>query len=421
LCYQYRSFSLCSLDVVVAQDQSPPYGMDKGIWVLKDVKPDFETQDDTDAYYNNKVDISETSVKGSLSWRDSDCSGTEWGTSSWEELPLVLEPVVGQNTTLIAEVGGSQSCSGRHVNAYTKLAVGDRDLNPIADVSFDSSDPKPAPVSVKVPWEGPWGKIGDTLTVTIVANVPGAAALHHYLNYIYAYQAEAPSIAPNTSELSPKTELGWKSETKEVAEVIDEPCPGECVDSGARISSISREVEVFHCWDVDSRSYAGSGTVLCAGDHILTGEDSNAIVTFSDLSSLMVKPESEITIIAPPANATKLEIISGKLKMNVQRVLRGDTLEVRSNLAVTSIKGTTIVCEVTESSSTLKVLEGTASFTSTSTGEEILVSAGEMATATVNGLSLPQSFDVDAENASWVEFASQPDNFVRETYTSGSG
>ncbi len=58
--YQYSYFSLGLLNVVVAQDQNPPYGMDKGVWVLKDVKPDFETQEDTDAYYNNKVDVSET-------------------------------------------------------------------------------------------------------------------------------------------------------------------------------------------------------------------------------------------------------------------------------------------------------------------------------------------------------------------------
>jgi hypothetical protein len=94
--------SLCLLNVVVAQDQNPPSGMDKGVWVLKEKNPDFGTAEDTDAYFNNKVDVSEYNVKGSLSWGDSTCSGTEWGTCSWEEIPAVLEPGVGQNTTLKA-------------------------------------------------------------------------------------------------------------------------------------------------------------------------------------------------------------------------------------------------------------------------------------------------------------------------------
>jgi hypothetical protein len=201
-------------------------------------------------------------------------------------------------------------------------------------------------------------------------------------------------------------EIGGEPQKKEVAKEIDEPCPGECIDSGARFSSISGEVMVQHCWDnEDSRYYAAPSTVLCVGDHILTGEDSNAVVTFSDLSTLMVKPEAEIVIAAPPAKATKLEIIYGRLKMNVQKVLSGDTLEVKSNLATVGIKGTTIVCEVTESSSTLKVLEGTAGFTAKATGEKILVSAGKMATATKSGLAQLRAFDVAAEKASWEKLA----------------
>ncbi len=86
--------------------------------------------------------------------------------------------------------------------------------------------------------------------------------------------------------------------------------------------------------------------------------------------------------------------------------------------AVMGIKGTTVVCEETGSTSTLKVLEGTASFTSKATGEEILVNAGEMATATENGLSQPQSFDVDAEKNAWEKLATEPENTGTENATS---
>jgi hypothetical protein len=406
-------FSFCVMNVVAAQDQNPPYGMDKGVWVLKEKKPDFEPAKDDEFYFNNHVSASGNSANGGWSWKDDPvkpkCSGEVWGTCSWEEIPSVIQPGVGQNTTLKAEVGGSQSCAYRHVSARTELAINDRNLNQIyARIGYATSDPKPAPVSIKVPWQAPWGKIGDKLTITVIAQVPGAVSSHFYYNYIYAYEAKAPSTAPNIPEVSPEMEIGEKPQTQETAKENDEPCPGKCIDSGARFSSISREVEVQHCWDnEDSRSFAHPGTVLCVGDHILTGDDSNAVVTFSDLSTLMVKPESEIVVAAPPAKAGKLEIIYGRIKMNVQKVLSGDTLEIKSNLATCGIKGTTIVCEVTESSSTLKVLEGTASFTAKATGEKILLSAGKMATATKSGLAQPRTFDVAAEKASWEKLVGQ--------------
>ena len=404
--------SLSLLNVTVAQDLNPPSGMDKGVWVLKEKKPDFEPAKDEPTYFNNHVSVLGNTVKGGWSWKDDpvkpECSGEVWGTCNWEEIPSVIQPGVGQNTTLTTEVGGSQSCAYRHVSARTELALNDQNLNEIyASASYATSDPKPAPVSVKVPWEAPWGKIGDTFTVTVIAQVPGAVSNHFYYNYIYTYKAEAPSVAPNISGMSPTMEKRGEPQTQSMAPENDESCPGKCIDSGARFSSFSNEVEVQHCWDADSIAFAHQDTVLCVGDHIITGEESNAIVTFSDLSSLMVKPEADIVIAAPPGKAGKLEIIYGKLKMNVLRVISGQPIEVRSNLATTGIKGTTIVCEVTGSSSTLKVLKGTASFTSNVTGEEILVSAGEVATATENGLAPLQSFDVDAENASWEEITSK--------------
>lgn len=100
-------------------------------------------------------------------------------------------------------------------------------------------------------------------------------------------------------------------------------------------------------------------------------------------------------------------------------MIKEGQMEVEMSQGVMGIKGTTVVCEETGSSSTLKVLEGTASFRSKATGEEILVGAGKMATATENGLSPLRSFDVDAENASWDKIASKSEGSIKETYTSG--
>jgi hypothetical protein len=62
-------FFLCTLNVVMAEDQNPPYGKDKGIWVMIEKKPDVEAEKDWDngIYYDNHVSLSGTTVKGGYS------------------------------------------------------------------------------------------------------------------------------------------------------------------------------------------------------------------------------------------------------------------------------------------------------------------------------------------------------------------
>lgn len=231
ICFVVAAIFLLNIPVLVtAQDQSPPSGMDKGVWVLKEKKPDFKPTEDEPLYFNNHVSVSGNTVNGGWSWKDDpvkpECSGKVWGTCSWEELPSVIEPGVRQNTTLTADVGGSQSCAYRHVSARTELAINDQNLNEIyARTSYATSDPKPAPVSVKVPWEAPWGKIGDTLTITVIAQTPGAVSNHFYYNYIYTYEAPGSQPKQNTpmtrSEPVEQKKPAISAETKRTLELDD--------------------------------------------------------------------------------------------------------------------------------------------------------------------------------------------------------
>lgn len=419
ICFVLAAILLLSISVLVmAQDQSPPYGMDNGVWVLKETKPDFGTAEDTEAYFNNKVDVSEFNVKGSLSWGDQKCSGTEWGTSSWDEIPAVLVPGVGQNTTLTAEVGGSQSCAYRHVSARTALYVNEGKQGSEASISYPTSDPKPDPVSVKVPWETPWGKIGDTLTVSVVAQVPAALAMHCSFNYIYAYEAPGSQPAKQNSPVQPKqTDQKTPSQVQGSYAEKCGPCGGS--DSGVRFSDLSGQVDLRPDCKENAWKTAEIHTIPCMDDHVRTGEDSSAILSFADMTTFIMKPETEIILDTAVPKDQNIKLVSGNIWENVKKMVRDGQMEVEMSQAVTGIKGTTIVCEEDGSSSTLKVLEGTASFRSKATGEEILVSAGEMATSTENGLSQPQSFDVDAESASWEKLAPMPEGSIKETYTPG--
>lgn len=441
-------FSLILLNVVNADDQSTPPGMDKGIWVLKEKKPDFGTAEDTAAYFDNKVDISEYHVKGSLSWGDEKCSGSEWGTSSWSEIPAVLEPEVEQTTTLTAEVGGSQNCAYRHVSAWTALYVNDAKQGSEASVSYPTSDPKPDAVSLKVSWIAPWGKKGDTLTVTIAAHVPAALALKSYYNYIYAYEesgskpdqsslaeqsgsfvkphpeqeneppvpaqtgiSEGTMPLPNGSDKESSLGDGEDKRTDIDSTSYCPPC--RYGDSGVRFTDLSGQVDLRPDCNENAWKTAEIATIPCVDDHVRTGEESTAIMSFADMGTFVMKPESEVILDTPPQKKSKVKLVSGRIWENVKKMIIEGQMEVEMSQAVAGIKGTTIVCEENGGTSILKVLEGTASFRSKITGGEILVSAGEMATATENGLSQPQPFDVDSETASWAPLASR----IKDTST----
>jgi hypothetical protein len=149
-------------------------------------------------------------------------------------------------------------------------------------------------------------------------------------------------------------------------------------------------------------------TVLYVGDHIRTGEDSSAIMGFADMSTYLLKSESEVIITKPPAKITATRLVLGNIWVNVKKMMVDGTMEIDMGQAVTGIKGTTLVCEETGTSSVLKVIDGTASFMSKKTGAVVLVPAGQMVTATANGLGPITSFDITAEA---IKYGADPAQF----------
>ncbi|MBF0500195.1 MAG: FecR domain-containing protein [Candidatus Riflebacteria bacterium] len=181
------------------------------------------------------------------------------------------------------------------------------------------------------------------------------------------------------------------------------PGPAWAADSGARFSSISREVEVFPEASPDARAFANSKTVLNADDHVTTGEESNAIITFADLSTLMMKAESEIVIDAPSDKTSKIDLLKGRLWLNVKKVISGQPIEVKSNLATTGIKGTiaTFHTRPDQSEDLIQILRGSAEVTVLGTREKTLLEAGQELLIKSGGATAKRSIDVDQESDDW--------------------
>ena len=176
------------------------------------------------------------------------------------------------------------------------------------------------------------------------------------------------------------------------------------MDSGTRFSSISGEVGVRPHSDETAWKPAKLSMILEVDNHVKTGEDSSCVLSFSDMTTFTMRPESEIILNTPAEKDSKLKLLAGKIWINVKKMIKDGSMDIEMNEAVAGIKGTVLVCEENGGSSTVKVIEGTVSFTSKATGEVVTINAGEMATTTASGLSQPQPFDVKAENAGWEKY-----------------
>lgn len=78
--------------------------------------------------------------------------------------------------------------------------------------------------------------------------------------------------------------------------------------------------------------------------------------------------------------------------------------EVALNRAIVGIKGTSFVVEVTETTDTIKLIEGSVELTHNDTGNMETLEAGYQVTATESGFGSVSSFDVDAEKSKWGSF-----------------
>lgn len=185
----------------------------------------------------------------------------------------------------------------------------------------------------------------------------------------------------------------------------------KCMDSGVRFSSISGEVGVRPHSDDTAWKPAKMSMILEVDNHIKTGEDSSCILSFADMTTYVMPPETEIILNTPAEKDSKLKLLMGKIWTNVKKMIKDGSMEIEMNEAVCGIKdkdsqyyGPKLICEQNPASSTVKVTDGTASVISKATGDTASLNAGEMITATSLGLSAPEEFDVTAEEAEWESY-----------------
>lgn len=210
--------------------------------------------------------------------------------------------------------------------------------------------------------------------------------------------------------------IGVKATSKDVLERVAPPRskpaplyePSSTVrrDSGSRFSDLSGQVEVFH-YDYQKHDWEHNGdvcklnTILYVDDKIVTGEDSEAVVSFSDMTTFHMRAESSVVLDLPPERDSKLTLLAGNILINIKRMIKDGTMEVHMSHAVLGIKGTLLVCRETSAASEVSVLEGAVEVRHRATGKVQAIKMGQTLVATNEGFGAIRDFDVGKQRGLW--------------------
>jgi len=132
-------------------------------------------------------------------------------------------------------------------------------------------------------------------------------------------------------------------------------------------------------------SRAADGVVLNPGDHVRTGGQSHAVVTFLDGSTLAIEPTTTVTVVqatAAPSGAVTilLEQAIGRTWSSVQKLTHSDSkFEVKTPSMTATVRGTGFVTDVLDSGTTT-VMTADGVVEVNAQGQTVVVPAGSLTT-----------------------------------------
>ena len=185
----------------------------------------------------------------------------------------------------------------------------------------------------------------------------------------------------------------------------------ETYDSSLRFSDLYGQVEVIipnpdGTYDEDADwNLAKIDMELPPGTRIKVSEESGLMLSFPNMTTIIVGPETEIILVSTDPQKSVMQLLYGDLKANVTKMMKDGSMQVEMSQAVAGIKGTRFILNETKTESSIRVTEGTVKFISKSTGVSVDVGKGESVTASSQGLSEKTTFDPAKEEEKWQELA----------------
>lgn len=178
-------------------------------------------------------------------------------------------------------------------------------------------------------------------------------------------------------------------------------------DSGIKFSDLHGEVTVRPDDNEEGWELAELSSKLNVLDHVKTEQDSGAILSMQDMTTFVVKPESEIILTVPSGEDSKVTLVAGNIWVNVKKMVTNGTMEVEMSQAVAGIKGTNITCSTSRDEDRVQVLRGIADILIRETQERVTVAEGEELVIKAGGKAEKVEIDVQAEQKKWDEQTSR--------------
>lgn len=168
------------------------------------------------------------------------------------------------------------------------------------------------------------------------------------------------------------------------------------------------EVFVIPHDDPDDYYSAELNARLRVGDIVETRNNSGAILSLVDMTTFVVRENSQVRIGARSPTENKLQLLIGHVWTNVKQMLIDGSMNIEMSQAAASIKGTLVSFREDGTTSTTRVVRGSVEVTATGAAQGVMVGAGQQATASAAGMATG-SFSIadevatlDAQERQWL-------------------
>lgn len=205
-------------------------------------------------------------------------------------------------------------------------------------------------------WRTPYSSASETVAVKVILESksepePIPTTIEPSIN-------ETP-VKTQETQIPTSSKPSWEPPEVPFPKNPDDPIWETFSRNKVKFADMHGEVNVKrYSEDDDAYIFAELDTPLYHGCVIRTLPQSGAILSFGDMTSFVMKPDTIIILDLEYPEESKIKLVAGNTWTNLKQMIKDGSMEVEMSQGVSGIKGTTFICEEKDGVSTLKVFEG---------------------------------------------------------------
>jgi hypothetical protein len=319
-----------------------------GVWKLVEIV-DFENKESwtmpTTEYWQFKHSYGQGNYSATTWHKDEETYIAYGSQASWSQPPSEL--MAGEKVLLeatLTETENTHKWNTSAASTWVDFSPPERGVGARGDVYFTDAGGA-TDISIN-------GVANSSASASFTATVPEGAEgsrialrIQYYMGasmstyYIYEWQSGKEGEPANNENQQPqKPQVSLNNRPKEIIVEFSE-------GTDMAIAGTSGQVLISYSGDRDETDFLRpkdfKNLKYTDGMLIITGPRSGLILSFPDLSTFVVGPETTLVFKkVEKRKETKLELVASNIWVNVKKMLKDGTMEVTMNQAVAGIKGT---------------------------------------------------------------------------------